>query len=522
MRVWVWVWLLAAAGVAVAASGTVDGTVTNSVTGGPVKRALVTLRATTEYAGYQVLSDGTGGFRFADVQPGSYTIFAAAQGYAANVPDYALDSPPPNAVSVAEGQSVRNFRLQLAPLGAISGRVLDENGEPIAGVAVEALRYSYSRYGKVQRAVQTVRSNERGEYRLFDLAAGNWYLEASKYLGLPPVTGRLRSNVVEEGYPATYYPGAIELAAGADIRQADFRLKATRVYHVRGKTSPGAWVGISRCADDRQAFQGGKTGLAGTFDFKGLTPGCYLLAGELQGQPRMVSATQQVTVTDGDVNDIEVRLGRAFVIEGLALVEEASPDKLVNVRITLETTGAIPGESSATIGNGGKFTVENLGPASYRVRLDGRLGGLYVKSMRLGNTDISADGRFDAAPGVGPLTIVLRGDSGSVSGVARPAAAWIPMRIVAAPQGATAGRLDLLRTVEPEAGGKFRIDGLAPGEYLLFAFQSADDDLTANADFRKLLEDKATAVTVIANGTAATELAAIPESEIEQARRRLR
>jgi len=489
----------------------------------------VTLQSTQVYSGYQVLTDLSGRFRIDNVTPGSYAIFATAQGYIAKIPDDSLDPPPDNAVSVSDGQAVKDFPLRLVPFGAISGRVLDENGDPIPGAAVEALRYAYSRYRKVWRTVQTATTNDRGEYRLFNLAPGRWYLEVTRYLGIPPVPGRVHSTVVEEGYPATFYPGvtqpsaagAIEVAPNTDLREVDFRLHRTRVYHLRGTSAPGASVYAYRCAEDRVSFASLKTSPSGAFDFKGLAPGCYWLASELAGQPKLVSQARQLNITDCDIDDVTFRLEPAFSIQGTILVEEGSMDKLRSARIVLEPTGGIATGSNGAIGGDGAFTLTNVAPAAYLIRVD-HASGLYLKTVRFGNLDISADCRLDATPGAGPLTMILRGDSGQLSGVARPAVNWLPLRITVAPDSPLAARLDLLHTVWPESDGTFHIEGLAPGAYKIFAWQTDDESLTESSELRALLAAKASSITVNASARTTTEVQTITAAEIEEARGRLR
>jgi protocatechuate 3,4-dioxygenase beta subunit len=499
----------------------------------------VTLRSTAQYSGSQALTDLAGRFRIDNVLPGTYTLFATAQGYVVDVPDASLGPPPANTVSVSDGQTVKDRALSLVPYGAISGRVLDEGGEPIAAVAVEALTFSYSRSGRALRATRTAATNDRGEYRLFDLAPGRWYLEVSKYTGTPSLPGHVHSSVIEEGYAATFYPGvkqssaagAVEVPPAADLRQFDFSMRLTPVYHLRGKTldtrtgqpAAGAAVQVYRCGDDRGgAFGALKTGPSGDFDFKGLTPGCYWLASELAGLPKLVAPTSRVTLADRDVDDVVFRLEPAFSLRGVVLLEEGSPDRMRAARVVLEPGAGIAAGGAATIDADGTFTVPNLAPATYRVHVD-RVPGLYLKSVRLGDLDASSDFHIDATPGAGPLTIVLRGDSGQLAGVASPAPTFLPLRITVAPDGALAERLDLLHTFEPsEPGGAFHIAGLAPGDYKIFAWQTDDEALVEYPEFRKLLESKAASLTVTPHGQANSELRAITAAEIQEARGRLR
>src|SRR5262249_12686629 len=72
-----------------------------------------------------------------------------------------------------------DIAVQLMPAGTITGRVYDRDGEPLANVTVEALKYSYQEGQRVMNVVQTARTNDLGEYRLFWLQPGQYFISAT-------------------------------------------------------------------------------------------------------------------------------------------------------------------------------------------------------------------------------------------------------------------------------------------------------------------------------------------------------
>src|SRR5258708_3650586 len=119
------------------------GAVMNSATGDPVRKALVILRAHDEAKGmsYTTESDGNGRFQIGDVDPGTYSISAERQGFMPEADG--APGAPPQAIHVEAGESLPDVKIKLVPLGVISGRVLDEDGDPIRGAQVQAAAYSY-------------------------------------------------------------------------------------------------------------------------------------------------------------------------------------------------------------------------------------------------------------------------------------------------------------------------------------------------------------------------------------------
>jgi predicted Zn-dependent protease len=87
------------------------------------------------------------------------------------------------APSTAFAQSRGNLR--------ISGRVLDGDGKPVAGAQVRA-----AKKGEAQPEVISAKTNDKGEYALNGLAAGDWILEAMKDgVGVQEATATLVDDV---------------------------------------------------------------------------------------------------------------------------------------------------------------------------------------------------------------------------------------------------------------------------------------------------------------------------------------
>ena len=222
--------------------GSVEGVVTNSVTGEPVRRAMVSLRNDAQRFQYSALTGEDGRFQFPSVEPApNYMTSAECDGFAA---------PPPrrlrDAISVTEDQHVQNVNLKLIPLGAIGGKVVDDGGEPLRGVAVMAMQFEYSPGVKRLIVPTSATTNDRGDYRLIHLQPGRYYLRAS-IRTVPPVPAgppeRTHSTVPEVGYLPAYFPegqeiqqaGFLDVRPGADLSGMNFRLRSTPVYHIRGR-----------------------------------------------------------------------------------------------------------------------------------------------------------------------------------------------------------------------------------------------------------------------------------------------
>src|SRR5450631_385077 len=117
----------------------IEGRLENSLTGEPLRKGVLRLRtATSTFRGpqYVVESDNSGNFVFEQVDPGSYVLSADRAGFLrGNYGARFLVNGEP--IRLRAGEK-RLLRLALAPRSAISGRVLDGDGDPLPNIEVEA------------------------------------------------------------------------------------------------------------------------------------------------------------------------------------------------------------------------------------------------------------------------------------------------------------------------------------------------------------------------------------------------
>ena len=308
----------------------VEGRVTNRVTGEPVRKAVVylTTYSDTPADTYMAQADSNGRFRFEGVVPGPYRAFAEAARFT-TFPDRAWAAPVPP-LTVSDGQHLANVNIQMTPLGTVSGRVLDPDGDPVLKARVEAVQYVFLR-GVRQLASMGMSAwtDDRGQYRLFDVRPGRHYIRALKDR---QDYGRSGGPPPGPGFPLTYYPNArepeetepVEVAPGGDVQGVDIRLAASGVYSIRG-TLKGAGDGprsppvlsIRR----RSAFlpsTGAYPRVDGdSFEFMNVTPGSYVIVAEQRQGDERAFARRVIEVEDTDVEGIQLTLTPAAEARGL-------------------------------------------------------------------------------------------------------------------------------------------------------------------------------------------------------------
>jgi hypothetical protein len=280
-------------------TGAISGVVTDATTGRPVEGAIVSLGMTTGGSIIltlpRVVTDPKGRFLFRDLAPSTkYYIGAAHVGYASarfgssgpGVPATDMGirvSDDIVTVTVDADQWVSDLQIPLWRLGSITGRVLDERGEPVVGVAVRGFSTAWIAGHTQFVGTDVVTTDDRGEYRLANLMPGKYSVsvlsvqstvldftpegeqkhaigELSRFGGSNPglptvdVDGTHRvaisnfatppppSSTAPRAYPAQFYPGTpaisnaqlIEMAYGASRRGVDLQLQPVPAVKVSG------------------------------------------------------------------------------------------------------------------------------------------------------------------------------------------------------------------------------------------------------------------------------------------------
>src|SRR5262249_40735728 len=124
-----------------------EGVVLNKLTGAPVKNAhvmyiKVSPGAVESAQPISTDSDPSGHFAI-QVAAGSYRICVDGPGYARQTHGPRTPQGPGSVPTLNPGQHLRDLEIKPTPFGAIAGSIFDEDGDPLRGVGIQVLRFSY-------------------------------------------------------------------------------------------------------------------------------------------------------------------------------------------------------------------------------------------------------------------------------------------------------------------------------------------------------------------------------------------
>lgn len=475
-------------------SATVAGHVFRLDTGEPLKKARVTLQSHTnkEFSVFS-LTDEQGHFLFDNVLPGSYDLEVSRNGY--------VDAEAIR--TFAPGQNMTNLVFKLAHTAAISGHVFDEDGEPIAKAAVITYRASRRQGKEEEIGDDPVLTNDLGEFRIFDLAPGRYYIavnyrpEDPFHRDAPAPNQKLNTGYLPSYYPNTVDPAKaqpISVGPGDEIHPVDFFLRASHFVDVRGRVIcdfPGNLAVSGRVSLNpqgpglAQALQGLEDSFRpkdGSFVLRNVPPGSYDLTASIKSgeSDDWRLARRQLEVGNSDVDGVTITISRGVDIFGRLQWEGTPPNDLGNLYIRLEPLGENqPLFSRPTIKPDGTFQFKNVPEGSYLpvARLYGAAVNLFLKSARYGSTAIT-DAGFTVQPGTDlSLELTMSSRVARLSGVvldanSLPAAGATVVLIPDPPHRGVVWQYKFTMT---DQNGKFSMSGLTPGDYKVFSWGFVDE-----------------------------------------------
>ena len=553
--------------------GRIEGRVVSAAGGEGLKKSTVRLRRTggapgTSTAGPQnstivATTDAEGKFVFDEVDAGQYVLSAERSGYV-NQNYNARSGRTLSPMTLTTGQQIKDIIIKMVSQGVISGKVVDEDGDPMPGTQIQVFRYGYTRGPRQLMGVGGAGANPDGTFMIGNLAAGRYYVAAINNRSFQVNNGeRTVQRGPEEGYVATYFPNATEisaavpldLAAGQELRAIDIRMRKQRVYTIRGKVAtdqPVQNLTLMLIAKGNGAALSNRGGASirdkeGSFEFRRVPSGQYVI----QGNPNMrmngqqegahLSTRYEITVGEQDIENLVLPLFPLLQVNGAMKIEGsdwaagtqnadqkraantgsgapgtpgAQPRNRPNINLISTEGGISFGQSGSQVGDDGTFSLKNIMPGKYRLNVFGIPDGTYIKSIRFGNQDITRT-ELDLTSGSGgALEILFSPKAGEVSGVVRDrdgnavagvtVSMWLPGTMH-----------EQAKSSVTDQTGAFKLRNLSPGDYKLIAWEDVEPVLVFNTDFCSQFNSQATTISVKEGSTESVEAKLLPKDVID-------
>jgi len=319
------------AGVLVAVSVPVVGARGGGGRGGPSPIAVDPFSMTT---------DSSGRFAFNDVPAGNRAVTAQLDGYFGQSQNGGYPNISRTTVVVTPQQPAE-LKIALVPAGVISGRISDSAGVPVADSQVQVLRLIYEDGVPVLSAQAARASDDRGEYRIFRLPPGNYYVSAIPSGRAPRGNGAATALPVKTFYPNVTDPSraaAVAIKGGEELSGANISIQMERTVTLSGQIATSL------------PASGQLTGPRGQVHTYNVANSPMTLVPHDTNSPSMFSYTSSVPMLDPNFGKFEIRNVPPGVYDLLA----SFPDP------TGFGTQAPPGQATSPMGYG-RTTVDVRG-----------------------------------------------------------------------------------------------------------------------------------------------------------------
>jgi hypothetical protein len=483
---------------ATAQSARVEGIAVNGASGEPIPGAKIQLCAQPESRKMVVgicnaaISDRAGGFVFSNTKPGHFYLASESKGYLRDA--LVQNGRGGRDFDVRAGET-RRFRLVLWPEGAIIGRIVDEEGKPIAGIDVSAIRDDsslgrrYVSHYQYWGGPSEVASDKNGEFRIGELKAGRYYLEA-----FVAAWRKIDGELLKAGYIPAYYPDAPTLEAASVLcigpgeqRKIEFGLKPRPTHAVRGKIEiPSGFKqdfeplwGLRR--DDGayygQFMEEEFDHRSGEWEIRDLPSGSYNLEIQTGIYDTDLVANKSFAITEADVKNLNLTMALRFSLRAKVHVPDGFHSRTpYSVLFNLEPDGkAEMTEAGQPLAKDGSIVFNRLQPGHYKLYLFSD-DPVYIQSATLADQDALHEGMSLYGPSNEVLNISLAAAKGELDGVVDgdngTPVAGADVKLIA--QGDDAPYV--LRSVVSDAQGHFALKGVPPGNYKLVALREAVRD----------------------------------------------
>jgi len=481
-------------------SGVIRGRVTLP-SGSPLAAATVTLASTTALRPPRSTStDSDGRFTFDRLPSGEYLLGAAKTAYVTS--DEARSDVP---VRLADDEVRSNVDLVLARPAAITGRVLDEFGEPYegAGVSVWQMRDEAGRRRLVGVGFSTNPTDDRGRYRVFNVPPGRYLVAASAGLATSaqPI-GDL------PGYAVTYFPAAVapsdaqpvDITGATTMADLDIALVRAPTARISGRVvrsnRPTGQVGLVQMTLGTSYRSKGMWGPSfsairepdGGFQFRNVPPGDYVIQVDSARLSRSLEgdfAAQFVTVTGADVTDVVLLVGAGSTIAGHVTFDGRDPPTTPGFGIVPESADAdLAPRQARSIARAElkpdlTFEIRGVnGPR--RIEISDGPGGWTMKSVFANGVDVTDRALPFGQPqqSLSDVEVVLTDRltelAGSVSDIRGNLTRNYTLLLFPTDRDRWYAGSRYFRRAVPDANGSFTVRGLPPGDYHVAPVSAAD------------------------------------------------
>lgn len=468
----------------------IAGRVVNAKGGRPLDRTRVTIMDAKIRQNIQfVITSDDGRFEF-HVPAGKFALQGAKRGFITAA--YNQHDQFSTAIVTGAGIDAENLTLRLSPNAVLTGKVLDEFGEPVRSAQI--IVYRENRFSGISRIsrFRGATTDDQGKYEVTPLDEGTYFVsaKATPWYAVHPASvpeGAANAPVqvnpaLDVSYPITYYGDTTETDSatpipvrGGDRLEADIHLNPAPALHLLFHVAEGGQVAFPQL--QRPSFDGMEDVESG--NIQSVSPGVYELTGIAAGRymVRMPDSSGQF------------KEPTAVNLTSSQELDSSSGNPTGKVKVTVEGAGAAAGRPQIQIGlrnsKGRVITseVDAKGEANFTDIISGKYDVLAGSQNEVYSVErISWEGgvtlgRVLNVPAGASLSVAvsLVGGSVTVEGFAKRDGKGVAgAMVVLIPKNPETNH-DRFRRDQTDLDGSFSLFNVSPGSYTVIAIENGWD-----------------------------------------------
>ncbi|HVZ23875.1 MAG TPA: carboxypeptidase-like regulatory domain-containing protein [Vicinamibacterales bacterium] len=445
-----------------------------------------------------VPTNDDGAYEFDELPAGDYRITASKPGFRTAAFGQRSPTDRGQPVVVTAGQTRSQIDLVLPRFSAVTGRIVDDFGDPVEGVTVRAsrLRFEAGRrrlIGVNGTAMQA--TDDQGRYRLYGMPPGQYIISAEiGQVSALPAAGDL------SGFAPTYFPGTtnpadarlVAVPQSEEVPAVDLALVPQPTARITGRRigpdgEPlgGTLVLVSSARSGAIVTTptGARIQDDGRFEFPNVAPGEYVIQADRGRGPSNEEgpfASQYVTVNGADVSGVLLQATPGSTVVGRVVVDaDVEPPRRLTIvpeRADLDRAPLANGSiARADVQPDLTFELRGLhGPR--RLVLERPPAGWALKSVLVDGIDVTDTplpfGTADQS--LSEVQVVVTNRLTELTGTAvdsrgQPVAGDYAVLAFPTDRDRWYPGSRYFRRTGPGASGTFSLRGLPPGDYFVAA-----------------------------------------------------
>lgn len=477
----------------------IAGTVVNALGGNALARARVTIFDVTHPQDIRfVITSDDGHFEFTELGASKYSLQAAKRGFIEEA--YNQHDQFSTAIVTGAGLDTEHLVLRLPPFAVLSGRVLDESGEPVQRAMVSLYREDrQTGVGRIRR-MSNAQTDDLGSYEFAELVSGNYFLavSATPWYAVHPSSphqqdaGDAPSAVdpaLDVAYPVTYYKDATEPdeaspipIRGGDHLEVDLRLTPAPALRLLFHVPDNGEHGFNQPILQEPAFDGVEQ-VPNNGGMEMVSPGVYALTGvpaghytiRTYGSPEQGSTTTDVEMdVTRDSQELDPSKGEpaSTVKASVQFGSEAVPREF---QIALRNSKRRVVDVEA-VSDKGEAQFQNVAPGKYEVLAQGTGKAYTVASISTEGGGVISGNILNVAAASSPtITLTIVGSEVKVEGVVKRNGQAVPGAMVVLVPNDPESNHRLFRRDQSDLDGSFSLQGVIPGSYTIVAIEDGWD-----------------------------------------------